>query len=197
MENIKVERKNIDKKINEYFYIIDGCLSLNEIMWLYHSLIESNEWTLSRRSNDEGMIINQFGSFPGMKIIDNYEIYNQFFSGYFKSVLLRLKEVLRNSYDFTLPDKIQRIIVGAKNATSFTDFHKDSYNKDDYSIIGCLNPIWNNNDGGELFILNEKIDFKTGRFIIFPSKIDHNGGQKISDKLNYWRISVNIILSDS
>lgn len=197
MDNIRVCRYAINKLNDQNIYVVDNLISLNEILWLYHKLISSDGWNLSRRSHDEGIIMNQFGSFPGLKVLDENIIYNHFFSGYFYSVFFRLKSAIFDTHNLKLPNKIKRIFVAAKNSSTSTSLHKDSNNKGDFSVVGCLNPRWNNNDGGELFIHENKIDFKTGRFIIFPSDLMHNGGEKISQEISYWRLSVNFILSEN
>ena len=119
-----------------------------------------------------------------------------YISGWFKALVFRISYLLKKEYNFKLPTHIKRIHVGAKSSLSKTDTHIDSENPDDWTILGFLNPIWNNKDGGE-FNLNRKIiRYTSGRFIIFPSFIPHDGGYIKNEKLNYWRISSNIILTD-
>ena len=111
------------------------------------------------------------------------------------TILFKVKHKLKKEYSFNLPSKIKRIDVGAKSSLSKTNFHIDSNIKTDWTILGFLNPVWNTKDGGEFFLENEKITYKGGRFIVFPSCVKHDGGYVINEKLSYWRIAVNIILS--
>jgi hypothetical protein len=38
------------------------------------------------------------------------------------------------------------------------------------------------------------VEYKAGRFVVFPSRTRHDGGYVKNEKLNYWRVAVNIIL---
>jgi hypothetical protein len=40
------------------------------------------------------------------------------------------------------------------------------------------------------------IEYKAGRFVIFPSNRLHDGGFVRNEKLRYWRVSLNIILEE-
>ena len=71
---------------------------------------------------------------------------------------------------------------------------EDDKDNNYWTILGFLNPVWNSEDGGHFFIEKEKIDYLPGRFIVFPSNLVHNGGYINNENLNYWRISLNIIL---
>ena len=79
---------------------------------------------------------------------------------------------------------------------SKTEFHVDSDDETAWTILGFLNPVWNAKDGGEFFLENHKVEYKTGRFIVFPSRTLHDGGYVKNEKLNYWRVAVNIILDN-
>jgi hypothetical protein len=57
-----------------------------------------------------------------------------------------------------------------------------------------LNPVWNAKDGGEFFLEQQQIEYKTGRFVVFRSTTSHDGGYVKNEKLQYWRVAVNIIL---
>jgi len=56
--------------------------------------------------------------------------------------------------------------------------------------------VWNAKDGGEFFLEDHKIEYKSGRFVVFPSNTLHDGGYVKNEKLNYWRVAVNIILDN-
>ena len=86
--------------------------------------------------------------------------------------------------------------MGAKNSKSETVFHTDNNDPLDWSILGFLTPVWKLEDGGEVRIEQEKINYKPGRFILFKSHLLHNGGYIKNNNLNYWRISLNIILCE-
>ena len=178
------------------YFIQDDIFSLKELLWLYHTLLNTNSWTLLRSSEKLKIASKPFNSFPGMNIEENGKTYDKYLSGYFKSVIFRVQRNLRKNNQIDLPDNIIRISIGAKSSLSKTSFHFDSPQKDHWTILGFLNPVWNNKDGGEFYIEDEKIEYFPGRIIIFPSNIKHNGGYVSNENLNYWRISLNIILGD-
>ena len=175
-------------------YILDKVIGTEELLWIYNRLINTPSWTLSRSSSSKGNLL-AFMGFPGLDIETKGEVYDEFLAGYFRSILFRVKNTLKKEYGVNLPLEIKRIHVGAKSSFSKTNFHIDSELKTDWTILGFLNPVWNAEDGGEFFLDNEKITYKGGRFVVFPSFVKHDGGYVINEKLSYWRIAVNIILS--
>jgi hypothetical protein len=91
---------------------------------------------------------------------------------------------------------VRRIHVGAKSSYSKTAFHIDSSVETDWTILGFLNPVWNAKDGGEFYLEDEKIEYKAGRFVVFPSSMEHDGGYVVNETISYWRVAVNIILRE-
>ena len=182
--------------MNNKYYIEDDIFSQKELLWIYHRLINTPLWTLSRNSCNKSLAANGFSSFPGLLVEQSGLVKEEYLSGYFKSIIFRVQRNILKKYSFNLPDKIVRIAVGAKSSLSKTNFHYDDENKDSWTILGFLNPIWNNQDGGHFYIEKEKIEYLPGRFVIFPSNLSHNGGYVLNEKLNYWRLSLNIILTN-
>ena len=175
-------------------YILDNVIGGEELLWIYNKLIKTPSWTLSRSSSSKGNAL-AFKGFPGLNVETKNNIENEFLAGYFRSIIFRVKNILKKEYSFNLPSEIERIHVGAKSSFSKTNIHIDSELDTDWTILGFLNPVWNAEDGGEFYLNNEKITYKSGRFVIFPSSVKHDGGYVINEKLSYWRIAVNIILS--
>jgi hypothetical protein len=66
----------------------------------------------------------------------------------------------------------------------------DSTDEIVWTILGFLNPVWNARDGGEFFFEDYKIECKSGRFVVFPSRTQHDGGYVKNEQLNYWRVAV-------
>jgi hypothetical protein len=118
-------------------------------------------------------------------------------AGYFRSVLFRVKHALKRDFNAQIPPEVLRIHIGAKSSFSKTEFHIDSGDKSYWTILGFLNPVWNAKDGGEFYLADEKIEYKAGRFVVFPSSVKHDGGYVVNETLSYWRIAVNIILRPS
>lgn len=135
-----------------------------------------------------------FMHYPGMLIERRGEIHSEFLSGYFRGVIFRVRELVKKSDGTTLPPDIRRIHIVAKSSLTKTEFHADAKDERAWSIVGFLNPVWNAADGGEFYLENHKIEYKSGRFIVFPSHIRHDGGFVRNEKLNYWRVAVNVIL---
>jgi len=179
----------------EDFYLIDNILSTEELIWLYHYILDCPNWTLTRSSVNDGIGRLGFTSFPGLSVQTESNIEVDYLAGYFHSLVFRIKKVFNKNYSIKLPSTIKRIHIGAKSSYSKTFNHVDSSNPLDWTILGFLNPVWNSDDGGELIINKKTIDYKPGRFIVFKSNKNHNGGFVKKDNLNYWRISCNIMLS--
>ena len=176
------------------YFIHDDIFSQKELLWIYHTLITRSGWTLSRSSTSQSIASNPFNSFPGLIVEQNGEIVDEYLSGYFKSVVFRIQKNTKKKFLIDLPDKVIRINIGAKSSLSKTKFHNDSVHDDYWTILGFLNPVWNSKDGGNFYIEDEKIDYLPGRFIVFKSNLQHNGGYVENENLNYWRISLNIIM---
>lgn len=178
-------------------YILDNVLSMPECLYLYHRLQETNSWYLSRSSiTPVSKTLTQFSSFPGFIVETEGEVFNEYFSGHFRSLIFKIRDILKKEHKQILPSTIKRIHLGAKNSQSKSKFHIDSKNENAWTILGFLNPVWNTKDGGEFYLEDTKIEYKTARFVIFKSNINHDGGFVTNDALNNWRISVNVILED-
>src|SRR5262245_60305620 len=188
------EARNIQKHLSPEHYIFDGVLGADELLWIYHELLSTSSWTLTRTSSTDKTAILPFMSFPGLNIETRGDIHLGFLSGYFRSVVFRIRALTIQKNGAILPPTIQRIHVGAKSSFSKTEFHVDSNEKSAWTILGFLNPIWNARDGGEFYLEDHKVEYKSGRFVVFPSSTLHDGGYVRNEKLNYWRVVVNIIL---
>ncbi len=182
--------------MNNKYFIEDDIFSQKELLWIYHTLISTPSWSLTRTSKSLSLASNAFNSFPGLLIEQSGTVKETYLSGYFKSIIFRVQRNIYKKFSINLPDKIIRIAIGAKSSLSKTSFHYDDEDKDRWTILGFLNPIWNNKDGGHFYIEDEKIEFLPGRIVVFPSHIIHNGGYIENENLNYWRLSLNIILSN-
>jgi hypothetical protein len=97
-------------------------------------------------------------------------------------------------YNFTLPENIKRIHLGAKNDSSLTEFHCDTNDANAYTIVGFLTPEWDLNWGGELYIEDKKFQYEPGKFIIFKSNLRHNG-IGLNKTVPFWRITLNYVIS--
>ena len=188
------EARSTQKQLSPEHYIFDDVLGADELLWIYHELLSTSSWTLSRTSTGAKTASLPFMSFPGLNIETRGEIHVHFLSGYFRSVLFRIRALARRTNSINFPPNIQRIHVGAKSSFSKTEFHADSNDKSAWTILGFLNPVWNAKDGGEFFLQDHKVEYKAGRFVAFPSSTLHDGGYVRNEKLNYWRVAVNIIL---
>jgi hypothetical protein len=176
------------------YYVLDNIISKTQIFKLYNILISTPSWTLDRESLNENDL--EAIGFPGMIVEEEGNSRNTYLSGYFHSMLDTVKLKFVEKYKFDLPNNVHRIHLGAKNSKSETAFHQDTTESSWWTILGFLTPVWKLEDGGELKIEGETIDYKPGRFIIFKSNLLHNGGYVRSTNLNYWRLSLNIILSN-
>src|SRR5262249_28559661 len=191
------EARSIEKQSLPEHYLFDGVIGAEELMWIYHELLSTSSWSLTRMSMDaKGLSLLPFMSFPGLNIETRGDIHVDFLSGYFRSIVFRIRALADKNYGVILPPNIQRIHVGAKSSFSKTEFHVDSKKENVWTILGFLNPVWNARDGGEFFLKDHKVEYKVGRFVVFPSNTLHDGGYVKNEKLNYWRVAVNIILDN-
>jgi hypothetical protein len=188
------EARTTDKQLSPKHYIFDGVLGSDELLWIYHELLSTSSWTLTRTSKRANTVNLPFMSFPGLSVETRGDIHVDFLSGYFRSVIFRVRVLAKQNNGVLLPPNIHRIHVGAKSSVSKTEFHTDSDDKSAWTILGFLNPVWNARDGGEFYLEDHKIQYKSGRFVVFPSSTLHDGGYVKNEKLNYWRVAVNIIL---
>ena len=61
---------------------------------------------------------------PGLNVETKGDIHNEFLAGYFRSILFRIKHVLKRDYNAKIPPEVLRIHVGAKSffqKQNFTD----------------------------------------------------------------------------
>ena len=175
---------------NKKYYILDNIISKRELITLYDDLVNANVWYLSRRTHD-----SQVGQWPGFIVSEREQVNNYFWYGRFLGILDNVKNNFEKQYNFSLPQKIRRMHVGAKNNTSNTDFHCDVIEPFTYTIVGFATPEWNKEWGGELNIEGETIDFIPGRFVIFKSDLRHDGN-KVNKELNFWKLSLNYVLHE-
>ena len=190
------ETENTGKHLSPEHYIFDDVVGADELLWIYHELLSTSSWSLTRSSIDTKAVALPFISFPGLDIETRGDIHVHFLSGYFRSVVFRIRTLAKKLNGVMLPTNIQRIHVGAKSSFSKTELHVDSDEQNVWTILGFLNPVWNAKDGGEFFLEDHKIEYKSGRFVVFPSNTLHDGGYVKNEKLNYWRVAVNIILDN-
>jgi hypothetical protein len=188
--------RNTEKQLSPEHYIFDGVIGTDELLWIYHELLSTSSWTLTRTSKGGKDVCLPFVSFPGLNIETDGRIHIDFLSGYFRSIVFSIKALAKKNNGLILPPNIKRIHVGAKSSLSKTEFHTDSKDENAWTILGFLNPVWNTKDGGEFFLEDHKVEYKAGRFVVFPSCTLHDGGYVRNEKLNYWRVAANIILDN-
>ena len=158
---------------------------------LYEALIGNHMWNLNRSSD-----VTLGGRFPGCSFIVNGKTnYNdQYWIGYFRCILDRINQKLKEQHNFLLERNINRIALNAQNNNHYTEFHVDG-DLNTFSIIGFLTPQWAENWGGELNIEGETVKYKPGDFVLFNSNQLHKS-QEIK-QLPYWRISVSYVINKS
>jgi hypothetical protein len=190
------QARSTPKHVSPEHYVFDNVIGADELLWIYHELLSTSSWTLTRASRSGKGSAVPFFSFPGLHIETAGQVHLDFLSGYFRSIVFRIRTLAKSNNELILPPNIQRIHVGAKSSLSKTEFHVDSDDETAWTILGFLNPVWNAKDGGEFFLEDHKVEYKTGRFVVFPSRTLHDGGHVKNEKLNYWRVAVNIILDN-
>jgi hypothetical protein len=186
----------IEKRMAQNFFILDNIISKEQNFKIYNQLVNTPSWHLSSFSDTKNNFESNVAGFPGFTVEDNDVSSHHYYSGYFHALIEFIKTKFQQEFNFSLPREIRRIRLGAKNSKSETVFHTDNNDPLDWSILGFLTPVWKLEDGGEVRIEQEKIDYKPGRFILFKSHLLHNGGYIKNNNLDYWRISLNIVLCE-
>tara|TARA_B100000519_G_C14196678_1_gene415816 strand:- start:646 stop:1188 length:543 start_codon:yes stop_codon:yes gene_type:complete len=176
------------------YYILDNILSKAETFKVYNNLINTPGWSLNRSSFSTGDIESSINNFPGLIVEENGQSNIPFFAGYFQCLTAFVKQRFLSQYNFDLPNNISRIHLGAKNDKSQTLFHEDMNDTQSWTILGFLTPVWKSEYGGQINIEGDEIEYIPGRFVVFKSNVLHNGGYVNTNNLDYWRISLNIIL---
>jgi len=175
-------------------YLFDGVLQAEELLWIYHKLLAVPSWSLARYSYNSQPALRPFMSFPGLEVETEGKPKDEFLSGYFNGLVYRIRALAMSRHGLKLPPRILRIHLGAKASTSKTEFHVDLEDENAWTILGFLNPEWNSADGGEFYLKDHRIEYRSGRFILFRSNTPHNGGFVTNPALTYWRIAVNVLL---
>lgn len=176
--------------MNEKIKFVNNIILKKDLFNLYSGLIKTSNWNLCRSSGGESI-----GTFPGFVVRDNYtDVFNHYWNGYFTSLYEKINMKFYEKYNYELPNNIQRIHLGAKNEMSITDFHIDTNENNAISVLGFLTPQWSEDWGGDLQVEENKINFESGKFVIFDSNQIHNGVCP-SKKIPYWRISINYIVT--
>src|SRR5262245_28590343 len=137
------QARSTEKHLSPEHYIFDGMIGADELLWIYHELLSTSGWTLTRTSEAGKGFGKPFFSFPGLNIETAGHTHLDFLSGYFRSIVFRIRALAKKNNGLVLPPNIQRIHVGAKSSLSKTEFHIDSEDNAAWTILGFLNPIWN------------------------------------------------------
>tara|TARA_R100000654_G_scaffold63779_1_gene91111 strand:+ start:19 stop:561 length:543 start_codon:yes stop_codon:yes gene_type:complete len=177
------------------YYILDNIINKTENFKIYNNLVNTPLWSLNRSSTETNNLELSINNFPGMLVEQEGQTHSPYLSGYFQCLTSIITSAFQAKYNFNLPDNIFRIHLGAKNNKSETLFHSDMKDSQSWTILGFLTPVWKAEYGGQINIEGEEIEYRPGRFIVFKSNILHNGGFVNSNNLDYWRISLNIILN--
>ena len=175
------------------YFVFDNLIDPNEILWLYDAILSEKGWNINCHPGKGKN--SAFNTHPVFSIIKEHNIDSYFWAGYIKSLLFRINNINKKENNFDLPLNIKRCHIIAKSSLSSSETHIDSKDINDWSVIIFLNPIWDSNDGGQFIIENEEFECKPGRIIIFKSNLFHDGGKILNNKINYWRVLLNMILT--
>ena len=92
------EARSIEKQLSPEHYIFDGVIGAEELMWIYHELLSTSSWSLTRTSKDaKALSLLPFMSFPGLNIETRGDIHVDFLSGYFRSIVFRIRALVEKN----------------------------------------------------------------------------------------------------
>src|SRR5262249_32537956 len=134
------EARSVDDYSIPEHYIFDNVIGADELLWIYHELLSTGSWSLLRSSTGTEIGGLPLVSFPGLDVETSGKIHCEFLSGYFRSIIFRIRELLKRTSNLVLPPNIQRIHIGAKSSFSKTGFHIDSNKENVWTILGFMNP---------------------------------------------------------
>ena len=83
--------RSTEKHLSPEHYIFDGVIGADELLWIYHELLYTSSWTLTRSSKGDKGFGLPFFSFPGLHIETAGDIHIDFLSGYFRSIIFRIR----------------------------------------------------------------------------------------------------------
>ena len=170
--------------------ILDNILTSKQIYNLYSRLSSENFWNLNCSSHQKSA--PHYRTFPRVDLQEQDNVYYPYWAGYFHSLYSTINKEFEKKYNFTLPNNICRIHLGAKNELSLPDFHVDVKNLQGWTIIGYLTPQWAVDWGGHLNVEGQEIENKPGRFVIIKNHLRHNG-EAPKQNLPYWKIAINYV----
>jgi hypothetical protein len=171
--------------------LLPNLLNTNELQHLYDEVLLRDAWNINHVS-----IPDKPGySFPCLTICLKDKIYHPMFYKELLPILNKIKNKAITNHGLILPDKINRIHIVAYYSGCMTNYHTDTDNHNDYSIIGFITPNWKTEMGGELYLKNQKIDYMPGTFVIFPSNTSHKGVPPIQPT-PIWRLALNFVLTN-
>src|SRR5262245_57680868 len=101
------EARSTEKHSPPEHYIFDGVIGADELLWIYHELLSTCSWTLTRSSTGAKVSGLPFISFPRLYIETRGDIHVQFLSGYFRSIIFRIRALAKNNNNLVLPPNIQ------------------------------------------------------------------------------------------
>src|SRR5438034_10473270 len=90
MHQMTDHARNTEKRLSPEHYIFDGVLGADELLWIYHELLCTSSWTLTRLSKGGKGSSLPFFSFPGLHIETDGHIHVAFLRGYFRSIVFRV-----------------------------------------------------------------------------------------------------------
>src|SRR4051812_8581857 len=98
-----------EKQLAPEHYLFDGVIGADELLWIYHELLSASSWTLTRSSKRGKGSAVPFFSFPGLHIETAGDVHIDFLSGYFRSIVFRIRELAKKNNGLVLPSNIRRI----------------------------------------------------------------------------------------
>jgi hypothetical protein len=173
--------------------IIKDVIQKKELEYLYDKLMYDRSWYLSRKSYGDGDLTE--GSYAGIVVSDGDDVIQPYWCGYFESLYNRIAEKYKNQneHNLTLPDKIVRIHLIAKQENVHSGFHTDTEDPEAMSLIGMLTPEWETSWGGDFICEGKTLEYTPGSFVVIRSNQPHKGLGP-NKKTPYWRIVINYIL---
>jgi hypothetical protein len=166
---------------------LDNFFDIDELFWLYNSLLKTNGWKFSVKPNFSLNPNEWYGNLGNL----NIEHTSNWFS-YFQGMVFRINQELTAKKNTRIHSNIERIYINATNPISKHWLHQDSLG-DKISILTLFTPQWQDSWQGSFFVDGEEYKMKPGRIILFDSKEFHTGSNPSQD-CPYVRLTCNIVV---
>ena len=179
--------------------LLNDILPEKELYFVYNEIVRSPTWSVGTTSTHVEHPSNKHfagGAKFSVKdyndIILNYPLY---FWG--QTLVYRIAKLLEQK-NIGMHTKLKRMwFLSTTTGSPMHFLHQDDKNNGDHhSILLFITPVWKTGWRGSFFVDGEEFKFKPGSAVIFNASEYHTGEDATSEKYNWQRITLNMLVSN-